>query len=475
MRFRMFLLGLLVASSFCFLMMIQRFRAWLGDDEYSKNPLPEETVEEAIAREARDGSSGAPAYPLIPVMLWWQPFSGDVGVQKCGDHQCYFTTDRQYRSHPNLKTILFYGTDFKPHDVPLPRRPGEDWALFNEESPKNNAIFNHEDMMNMFNHTATFRRFSDFPLTMQYLESLEQITDPSFLIPVHVKNKMVDEGLAPVAYVQSGCDCPTERDQLVEDLMKYIKIDSYGSCLHNKDLPEEIRGSEKMDHRDYLNLLAKYKYVIAVENAVCKDYVTEKLWRTLQVGSVPIYLGAPNIQDYLPHPDSAILIQDFSSAKDLADHILNEDDEKYKSHLKHKLAHNDNQEDLISNQLLKEMMEARTWGVSSQQQFELGNFVKHFQCFVCERVARNNKFVRLGFQSLPFNAGVDHYGCPVPTTPFSTSVDKSSWWVEKWFKSKIEAHVLNTFVDSGNTFTETEFFDTVMEKRRRQWKENQES
>ena len=66
-----------------------------------------------------------------------------------------------------------------------------------------------------------------------------------------------------------------------------------------------------------------------------------------------------NIQDYLPHPDSAILIQDFSSAKDLADHILNEDDEKYKSHLKHKLAHNDNQEDLIANQLLKEMIEAR--------------------------------------------------------------------------------------------------------------------
>ena len=46
-----------------------------------------------------------------------------------------------------------------------------------------------------------------------------------------------------------------------------------------------------------------------------------------------------------------------------------------------------------------------------------------------------------GFKPLPFNADVDHYGCPVPTTPFTTSVDKYNWWVEKWFNSKIEAHI----------------------------------
>ncbi len=43
--------------------------------------------------------------------------------------------------------------------------------------------------------------------------------------------------------------------------------------------------------REFLKLLAKYKFVIAIENAVCDDYLTEKLWRTLQLGSVPLYLG----------------------------------------------------------------------------------------------------------------------------------------------------------------------------------------
>jgi hypothetical protein len=43
--------------------------------------------------------------------------------------------------------------------------------------------------------------------------------------------------------------------------------------------------------RKFLELLAKYKFVIAIENAICDDYITEKLWRALQLGSVPLYLG----------------------------------------------------------------------------------------------------------------------------------------------------------------------------------------
>ena len=133
------------------------------------------------------------------------------------------------------------------------------------------------------------------PLTTQYLEGIDMITDPSFVVPVATKNQLIREGLAPVAYVQSGCSTPSGRDDWVEELMKHVKVDSYGECLHNKDLPGHLRGSEKWKEKEYLSLLAKYKFIIAVENAVCDDYVTEKLWRTLQVGAVPIYLGAPNI------------------------------------------------------------------------------------------------------------------------------------------------------------------------------------
>ena len=48
----------------------------------------------------------------------------------------------------------------------------------------------------------------------------------------------------------------------------------------------------------------------------------------------------------------------------------------------------------------EEMLEQRKWGVSSQQQASMGNFVKHFQCLVCERVANNNWFSNLGKEVL---------------------------------------------------------------------------
>ena len=50
---------------------------------------------------------------------------------------------------------------------------------------------------------------------------------------------MKEENLAPIVYVQGDCGTPSDRDNLVKMLMKYIKVDSYGTCLHNKDLPQQ--------------------------------------------------------------------------------------------------------------------------------------------------------------------------------------------------------------------------------------------
>ena len=36
------------------------------------------------------------------------------------------------------------------------------------------------------------------------------------------------------------------------------------------------------------------------------------------------------------------------------------------------------------------------WGVSVEEQMEKGNSVKHFQCLVCTRIHRSNKFKNMG-------------------------------------------------------------------------------
>lgn len=46
----------------------------------------------------------------------------------------------------------------------------------------------------------------------------------------------------------------------------------------------------------FYKLMAKYKFTLAMENSICDDYITEKLWRPLHLGSVPIVLGSPKVQ-----------------------------------------------------------------------------------------------------------------------------------------------------------------------------------
>merc|ERR1711963_888993 len=133
---------------------------------------------------------------------------------------------------------------------------------------KNNPLISQYNIIRMFNNTATFKSQSDLPLTLQYLESLEVITDETFLIPLKEKNRLIqEENLGLVAYVQSSCDTPSGRDDYVKELMNHIPIDSYGYCLHNKDLQPHLRDPQKMKDVEFLHILAKYKFVIAIENA----------------------------------------------------------------------------------------------------------------------------------------------------------------------------------------------------------------
>lgn len=71
---------------------------------------------------------------------------------------------------------MFYGSDFHIHDLPNKWSSSAiSWGLLHEESPRNNPIFVHEEALNLFNYSATFSRFSDVPLTLFDLSSLEEL------------------------------------------------------------------------------------------------------------------------------------------------------------------------------------------------------------------------------------------------------------------------------------------------------------
>jgi hypothetical protein len=51
---------------------------------------------------------------------------------------------------------------------------------------------------------------------------------------------------------------------------------------------------------DKLDAIAPYKYHLAIENTIAKDYWTEKLSDSFLGYALPIYAGCPNISQYFP-------------------------------------------------------------------------------------------------------------------------------------------------------------------------------
>lgn len=397
-----------------------------------------------------------------PILIWWSPLTGETGrLGQCGEDVCFFTINRTYQHNRMTRAFLFYGTDFSIDSLPLPRKDYHDWALFHEESPKNNYKLFHEPTITLFNHTATFSCHSHLPLTTQYLESVEILKSLRYMIPLQMKNSL-RKRLAPLAYVQSDCNPPSDRDSYVRELMWHIEVDSYGECLHNRDLPQHLRSPTAMDNGNFYKILAQYKFVLAFENAVCEDYITEKLWRPLKLGVVPVYFGSPSVAEWLPSNKSAILVSSFSHPRDLARYIktLDANDGEYESYLQWKLKGD------ISNPRLLTAMKERKWGV---QDITQDNYIDAFECMVCNRVWENIRRKEKGWLPRRWKAQVNHLSCPTPEAFWFSSSNSGrtslqEMWIPSFQQSKREAWALRHLVERNRNFTAQEFWMLVFQE-----------
>ncbi|XP_052235421.1 alpha-(1,3)-fucosyltransferase 10-like isoform X1 [Dreissena polymorpha] len=392
-----------------------------------------------------------------PLILWWTPFTKERGAyRKCGDVSCYFTEDRHYWQHTNTKVVMFYGTSLKVYDLPLPRQPTQEWALLHEESPKNNFLLHMPLFISLFNHTATFKREADFPLTFQHLVDLRWLEGTKYLVSTDEKNRLQrDQGLAMISYTQSDQNVPTNRDGYVSALMKEIVIDSYGTCLHNKDLPEHVKDPViGMEHEDFYRLQAQYKFSLAMENYVCDDYVTEKVWRPLMLGTVPVIHGSPRIKDILPDNHSAIIIEDFKSAKELANYLkfLNKNDEQYNKFFNWKKTG-------VTNPYLKAQMLKRSWSVQETWKNERTNFIEDFECFVCKRLHENIKLEKAGKAQKPRIVEGSHTSCPKPAPFFGNH----NSWTSQWDHTENVAEAVRYYAEKNVQFSKGDLHAKVSE------------
>lgn len=226
--------------------------------------------------------------------------------------------------------------------------------------------------------------------------------------------------------------------------MKHVQVDSYGPCLNNKEMPENINGFTKFSTEESFRFLAQYKFHLSFENAVCQDYMTEKVFRPLMIGSVPVYFGSPNISDFMPNNHSIISVRDFETPKKLAEYIfvLNENDTLYEEYFRHR------KEKKFTNPKLIELLHKQPWEkVSGVNQVNFGYYmVSGYSCYICNKLHERYNRIRERLKDdrvelVPDRVGkYEHMGCPPPERILSTS--RRSYANEERMFRKDEAHAI---------------------------------
>lgn len=202
----------------------------------------------------------------------------------------------------------------------LQKPKGQIWAVFSQESAANYPVLDDPDFMSMFDYEITYRQSSQ--IWNPYLDEgvLKEIKNAQ----IKPKNKFC------AAFISSNFN-QSKRKQLLYKLMSYLPIDSYGDFMKNIILPEDEKNLPYSPERfqTKLKVIANYRFTLAFENSISPDYVTEKFFHPLMAGSVPVYFGARNIEEFSPGENAYINATDFTSVKELADFLETVDDQQY--------------------------------------------------------------------------------------------------------------------------------------------------
>ncbi|KAF9969783.1 hypothetical protein BGZ73_007699 [Actinomortierella ambigua] len=290
--------------------------------------------------------------PREYLLLWWTgwfdeyPFENRL-IENCGlPYQCRMTHDRS--KYNQAKVILFHAQNVYS-SLPLPDEQdtlkGEKaWVLNSLEAPQ--TVEYDQSIAKLFSHRWTVTRNVDFPDSYfkSGIDGLLHTVLQKPRVSLEEKNRRrrlprEQGGLAPVSWVVSNCNAANFRANYVEELAKHIDVDIYGRCNH---LPWPTNEDGKPLTID--EVVEPYKFYLSFENSNCDDYVTEKLYRPLVLGNVPVVDGPQDYSRFSPAENALIQTDNFTSAAELAKYLkkLDMDDEAYMSHLRYRVPKDSN-------------------------------------------------------------------------------------------------------------------------------------
>ena len=262
------------------------------------------------------------ASQAVKTILFWSGFytapasrwTVKMGEFVCGQYRCRLTDDRS--RYTVSDALMFhmrcpsYVKDMTTLAAERARPPNQRWVLYNRESA---SWMKGKDLIpanGLVNWTMGYRRDNDIYIPTAVIKKgqYQDGFDP---------NKNYMEGKpGHVAVLMSMCNWGGYKDR-----------SNYINLLRRSGLHVDIHGNcGKKCGKDFetcAKALRTYKFVLAFENSLCDDYITEKAYKNgFRLGGIPIVMSKANVTDasILP-PGSFINGLAFPNTAALIDHI----------------------------------------------------------------------------------------------------------------------------------------------------------
>ena len=246
------------------------------------------------------------------ILMWLWPFKYQFSPD-CIESGLQFTGNRSLYSKAHL--VFFHHRDLRGDLSNMPKEPRpwfQKWVWMNKESPAN--CHRIPQATSLFNITNNYRLDSTVP--GRYGEIVQRTpAQDDFKLPT--KDKLV-------CWIVSNWNPNYKRVQFYNELKKHIPIHTYGGAFGKRVTGEEVA-----------HIITSCKFYLSFENSIFKDYITEKVYNPLSMGTVPVVLG-PSRSNYEEHiPGSSFIhFEDFGTPKLLADrlHYLDQNPQEYMSY-----------------------------------------------------------------------------------------------------------------------------------------------
>lgn len=274
-------------------------------------------------------------------------------LDDCLYTNCFFTCDKNLASYSDA--ILFHETDLtyelqtkygldyekiiqnQQKLTPLNERSTSQlWLLWNDEA---NPVSNVLDIFN-FNWTISYKTVSEVSYGaygVYKYKSSQTTNKTSFDDYVNLEfNKRANK----IIWFNSNCNSKL-RINFALNMSKNYPVEVFGKC--NEDMSVFIKHQAKLssssssykfiklnstsclrDSECEKQILTENKFYLAFESKNCSYYITEKFWRTLSSGLIPIVLQpSKHFYEKIAPPNSYIHLEDFDyNLKKLSKHLF---------------------------------------------------------------------------------------------------------------------------------------------------------